>query len=71
MVASDVRDQPRGDSRILGHGFNLDQDTFFVDLNKENRFDRHMLFSGLSVSTVPISSFSSPQHLSDLVTHLP
>ena len=26
MVASDVRDQPRGDSRSFGHGFNLDQD---------------------------------------------
>ena len=54
------------DSRIFGHGFNLDQDNFFVNLNKENRFDRHMVFNSLSVSTVPISLFSSPQHLSAL-----
>ena len=30
MVAASVSDQPRGDSRIHGHGFSLDQDTLFA-----------------------------------------
>ena len=59
------------DSRIFGYGFNLDQDNFFVNLNKENKFDRHMVFNSVSVGTVPISLFSSPQHLSGLVNTFP
>ena len=30
MVAAGVSDRPRGDSRAFGHGFSMDQDTFFV-----------------------------------------
>ena len=54
---------------IFGHGFSLDQDTFF-GLNKENRFENRFFIS-LSGSTVPIFLLSSHLHLSELVNKCP
>ena len=72
MVAASVSEATLRDSRIFGHGFSLDQDTFFVwsEQRKTGLIDT-WYFNSLSVSTLPISLFSSHQHLSGLANTFP